>query len=233
MQRLCVIMPVYNEQATLERAVARILTTQLPGIDVRILAVDDASTDNSPALLAQFASNDPGISVLRHETNRGKGAALRTAIPMINDDLAIIHDADLEYDPADYHRLLAPILDGRADAVFGSRFVGGEAHRVLYFWHAVGNRALTLLSNALTNLNLTDMECCLKAFRVEDLKRLDLREDGFGIEPELIARTARAGLRVFEVGVSYAGRTYAEGKKIRWTDGLDAIRAMLEARFRG
>ncbi len=232
MQTLCVIMPVFNEQATLERAVARILTTHLE-LEVRILAVDDASTDNSSALLEQFAANDPRITVLRHKANRGKGAAVRTAILTINDDFALIHDADLEYDPADYHRLLAPILDGRADAVFGSRFIGGEAHRVLYFWHAIGNRILTLLSNALTNLNLTDMECCLKAFRVEELKKLDLREDGFGIEPELIARTARAGLRVFEVGVSYAGRTYAEGKKIRWTDGLDAIRAMVEARFRG
>ena len=231
MQRLAVIMPVYNEQGTLERAIARILSAPID-MAIAIIAVDDGSTDNSPALLAQFASNDPRIAVITHRFNRGKGAAVRSAIAAVDADIAIIHDADLEYDPADYPRIIGPIRDDRADAVFGSRFIGGDAHRVLYFWHAVGNRVVTLLSNALTNLNLTDMECCLKAFRVEALKRLDLREERFGIEPELVSRSAKAGLRVFEVGVSYAGRTYAEGKKIRWTDGVDAIRAMVAARFR-
>jgi len=234
MPRLAIIMPVYNEQATLERAIARILTAPVQ-MDISILAVDDASTDSSSALLTQFAINDPRITVIRHQGNRGKGAAVRSAIARLGDigaDYAIIHDADLEYDPADYPRMLAPIIDGRADVVFGSRFMGGEPHRVLYFWHSVGNRIVTLISNALTNLNLTDIECCLKAFRVDALAKLDLKEDRFGIEPELVARVARARLRAFEVGVSYAGRTYAEGKKIRWTDGFDAIRAMIAAIFR-
>ena len=228
-------MPVYNEQGTLERAVARILTATIP-MDLSIIAVDDGSNDSSTALLAQFAINDPRITVIRHPYNRGKGAAIRSAIARLADvgaDYAVIHDADLEYDPAEYPKLLGPIIDGRADVVFGSRFAGGEPHRVLYFWHSLGNRAITLLSNAMTNLNLTDVECCLKAFRVEALRRLELREDRFGIEPELVARVAKAGLRAFEVGVSYSGRTYAEGKKIRWSDGFDAIRAIFMANFRG
>jgi glycosyltransferase involved in cell wall biosynthesis len=233
MQRLAVIMPVYNEQATVERAVARILTAPID-MDIRILAVDDASTDGSFDLLTRMAAADPRITVLHHTTNRGKGAAVRTAIASLpaDADIALIHDADLEYDPADYPRLVGPIRDGRADAVFGSRFIGSDAHRVLYFWHAIGNRVVTVASNMLTNLNLTDMECCLKAFRADVVRRLDLREDRFGIEPELVARAAKAGARVFEVGVSYAGRTYAEGKKIRWTDGFDAIRAMIGANLR-
>jgi glycosyltransferase involved in cell wall biosynthesis len=233
MQRLAVIMPVYNEQATVERAVARILAAPID-MDIRILAVDDASTDGSFDLLTRMADGDPRFTVLRHTANRGKGAAVRTAIGALpgDADIALIHDADLEYDPADYPRLVGPIRDGRADAVFGSRFIGSDAHRVLYFWHAIGNRVVTVASNMLTNLNLTDMECCLKAFRADLVRRLDLREDRFGIEPELVARAAKAGARVFEVGVSYAGRTYAEGKKIRWTDGFDAIRAMIGANLR-
>jgi glycosyltransferase involved in cell wall biosynthesis len=233
MQRLAVIMPVYNEQATVERAVARILAAPID-MDIRILAVDDASTDGSFDLLTRMAATDPRITVVRHTANRGKGAAVRTAIGALpgDADIALIHDADLEYDPADYPRLVGPIRDGRADAVFGSRFIGSDAHRVLYFWHAIGNRVVTVASNMLTNLNLTDMECCLKAFRADVVRRLDLREDRFGIEPELVARAAKAGARVFEVGVSYAGRTYAEGKKIRWTDGFDAIRAMIGANLR-
>lgn len=232
-RQLVVLMPVYNEQATVERAVARILRAPID-MDIRVIAVDDASSDSSHALLTAIAAAEPRVVVLRHERNRGKGAAVRTAIAAIpaDADIALIHDADLEYDPADYPRIVGPIRDGRADAVFGSRFIGGDAHRVLYYWHALGNRVLTTLSNALTNLNLTDMECCLKAFRAETIRGLRLREDRFGIEPELVARTARAGVRVFEVGVSYAGRTYAEGKKIRWTDGVDAIRAMFIARLR-
>jgi glycosyltransferase involved in cell wall biosynthesis len=233
MQRLAVIMPVYNEQATVERAVARILAAPID-MDIRVLAVDDASTDGSFDLLTRMAATDPRITVVRHTANRGKGAAVRTAIASLpaDADIALIHDADLEYDPADYPRLVGPIRDGRADAVFGSRFIGSDAHRVLYFWHAIGNRVVTVASNMLTNLNLTDMECCLKAFRSDVLRRLDLQEDRFGIEPELVARAAKAGARVFEVGVSYAGRTYAEGKKIRWTDGFDAIRAMIGANLR-
>jgi glycosyltransferase involved in cell wall biosynthesis len=167
--------------------------------------------------------------VFRHEINRGKGAALRTGIDHLTAPVTVIQDADLEYDPAEYGTLLAPILSGRAEAVFGSRFIGGQAHRVLYFWHMAGNRLLTLLSNMMTNLNLTDMECGHKVFLTEKLRAMRLRESAFGIEPELAAQAARLGLRVYEVGVSYSGRTYAEGKKITWRDGFDALRAIIRS----
>lgn len=167
------------------------------------------------------------VKILRHDSNRGKGAALRTAIAAVSAPIAVIQDADLEYDPADYGELLAPIRGGKADAVFGSRFAGGKPHRVLYFWHMVGNRFLTLLSNMRTNLNLTDMECGYKAFRTDKLRAMQLREEGFGVEPEFAAEAARLRLRLYEVGVSYAGRTYAEGKKITWRDGCHALWVIL------
>jgi glycosyltransferase involved in cell wall biosynthesis len=190
------------------------------GLAHEVIVVDDCSTDGTREFLQGLP---PGrVRVLLHERNRGKGRALRTAFEAATGDIVLVQDADLEYDPADYPALLAPIVEGHADAVIGSRFLGGP-HRVLYFWHYVGNRLLTTLSNALTNLNLTDMECCYKVFRAEVLRRLDLRSERFGIEPELVARVARLGCRVYEVPVSYHGRDYAHGKKITWKDGLAAL----------
>jgi glycosyltransferase involved in cell wall biosynthesis len=220
---LGVLMPVFNERATIAAILGRVLAQQAVA---EVVVVDDASTDGTADLLAGLAAQEDRIRVFRHETNRGKGAALRTAIGELRAPVAIIQDADLEYDPADFPALLQPILDGRADAVFGSRFIGGQAHRVLYFWHMVGNKFLTLLSNMFTNLNLSDMECCYKAFLSRHLREFHLAENGFGIEPELAAKASRHGLRIYEVGVSYAGRTYAEGKKITWRDGLQAIRTI-------
>jgi glycosyltransferase involved in cell wall biosynthesis len=186
-----------------------------------VVVVDDGSTDGTREVLARF--EDPRVRVFLQPENRGKGAALRRGFAEATSDFVIIQDADLEYDPADYPAILEPLLDGRADVVFGSRFVSGGPHRVLYYWHSVGNRLLTTLSNMVTNLNLTDMETCYKAFRREVIQSLDLREDRFGFEPEVTARVAQGGFRVYEVGISYDGRTYAEGKKIGWADGLRAL----------
>ncbi|MEO1128207.1 MAG: glycosyltransferase family 2 protein [Planctomycetota bacterium] len=221
---LSVVIPVYNERDTVEQVVDRVRATPF---DVEILLVDDGSTDGTTSILERLAEQHDAITLLRTPQNMGKGAALREGFREAGGDVVLVQDADLEYDPADYERLLAPILDGRADVVFGSRFIGGDAHRVLYFWHAVGNRFLTLLSNALTNLNLTDMECCYKVFTRDVVHRLEIRENRFGVEPELAARVARLRCRTFEVGVSYAGRTYQEGKKITWRDGIAAIWCIL------
>jgi glycosyltransferase involved in cell wall biosynthesis len=223
---LSVLMPVYNEAPTVGDVIRCVLAQ--PRV-AEIVAVDDGSTDGTAGLLEQLAASDPRVRVFRHEINRGKGAALRTGIDHLIAPVTVIQDADLEYDPAEYGTLLAPILSGRAEAVFGSRFIGGQAHRVLYFWHMAGNRLLTLLSNMMTNLNLTDMECGHKVFLTEKLRAMRLRESAFGIEPELAAQAARLGLRVYEVGVSYSGRTYAEGKKITWRDGFDALRAIIRS----
>jgi len=217
--RISIVIPCFNERSTVAEVIGRV---EAAHEHPEILVVDDGSTDGSVEVLRDLAAAGR-ITLIEHDVNLGKGAAVRSGFAAASGDIVLIHDADLEYDPADHHRLIAPIIDGRADAVFGSRFVGGDAHRVLYFWHAVGNRFLTLVSNCFTNLNLTDMECCLKAFRGDVARRIEVRERGFGVEPELVAHVSRLGVRVFEVGVSYAGRTYAEGKKITWRDGVRAV----------
>jgi glycosyltransferase involved in cell wall biosynthesis len=218
---LAVVVPVYNEAATvaalLDRVCAQAVVTQ-------VIAIDDGSTDDSLAQLRSYAQREPRLTVLHHEHNRGKGAALRTGFAAATAELVIVQDADLEYDPAEYGKLMQPILDGKADVVFGSRFIGGSSHRVLYYWHAIGNRVLTTLSNMFTNVNLTDMETCYKLFRREVIQSLNLREDRFGIEPEVTAKLTRIkGIRLYEVGISYAGRTYEDGKKIGVRDGFRAV----------
>jgi glycosyltransferase involved in cell wall biosynthesis len=225
--KLSVVIPVFNEAATLGTVVERVQATDF---DKEILVVDDGSTDGTAERLRALARQHPNLRAFYHERNRGKGAALRTAFGAVTGQVVIIQDADLEYHPADYETLLGPILAGEADVVFGSRFLGGP-HRVLLFWHYVGNRLLTLLSNALNNLNLSDMETCYKAFRAEVLKDLRIESDRFTFEPEFTARVARLGLRVYEVPISYHGRSYAEGKKITWRDGLSALWAIVRYRF--
>lgn len=218
--RISVVMPVYNERETLEEIIRRVAETPL---DVELVVVDDGSTDGSRAILERLAEAGLIQHLLLHERNRGKGAALSTGFRAVSGEVVIIQDADLEYDPEDYPLLLEPILEDRADVVYGSRFMGSGPHRVLYFWHYVGNRFLTLLSNMVTNLNLTDMETCYKCFRREVLEEVAVEERAFGVEPELTAKIAQGRWRVYEVGISYAGRTYAEGKKITWRDGLWAV----------
>ncbi len=227
MPTLSVVIPVYNEIKYLERVIGRVENAKLPeGVERQIVCVDDCSTDGTRDLLRDLASKRPHLRVLYHEQNQGKGAAIRTGLTQAEGDILLIQDADLEYDPSEYPRLLTPILDGRADAVFGSRFIG-ETHRVLYYWHYLGNQVLTTLSNMFSNLNLTDMECCYKVFRREVIEKITLEENRFGIEPELAAKVARLGVRLYEVPVSYSGRTYAEGKKINWKDGVSALRCIL------
>ena len=217
---LTVVIPVYNEKDTLDDLIARVLAAPCD-LETDIVLVDDFSTDGTRELVKKY-EGEPEFTVLYHEKNQGKGAALRTGFAAATGDLVLIQDADLEYDPGDYPTLLAPILAGRADAVFGSRFLGGE-HRVLYFWHYVANRSITLFSNFLTNLNLTDMEVCYKVFRRALLAEFEIEAKRFGIEPELTAKLARLGCRIYEVPVAYYGRTYEEGKKITWRDGVAAL----------
>jgi glycosyltransferase involved in cell wall biosynthesis len=227
---LTAVMPVYNEAATVGDVVSVVLA-QRP---IRqLVIVDDCSTDGTWAKLEPLARGDARVQLVRHTVNQGKGAALRTGIAHATSDIVIIQDADLEYDPAEYHLLLAPILAGKADVVFGSRFLGGGAHRVLYFWHSIGNQFLTLASNMATDLNLTDMETCYKAFRREVIQKLALEENRFGFEPEITAKVARARVRIYEVAISYNGRTYAEGKKIGWRDGFRALWCIFKYNFLG
>ena len=220
-----VVIPVFNEMRTLEQVIKRV---QAVPVEKEIILVDDYSNDGSRELV-QSLGEQPNVRAVLHEYNQGKGAALRSGFAAAAGDVVLIQDADLEYDPNDYPKLLGPIVANDADVVYGSRFAGGETHRVLYFWHSMGNRFLTLLSNMMTNLNLTDMEVCYKVFRREIIQSIDLKENRFGFEPEVTARLARfrkpdgSRLKIFEVGISYAGRTYDEGKKIGWRDGVRAI----------
>ena len=215
---LTVVMACFDEVATIGEIAKRVLDSPWVG---ELVIVDDGSTDGTRDRLA--AIDDPRVRVHLHHRNRGKGAALRTGFPLATQPYCIVQDADLEYDPAEYGRLLAPLIDGRADVVYGSRFMGADAHRVLFYWHSLGNRVLTLLSNMVTDLNLTDMETCYKAFRTEVIQAIPIEEDRFGFEPEITAKVARRRLRVYEVGISYSGRTYDEGKKISWRDGVQAL----------
>ena len=218
-------MPLYNEAAFIRQILEVVLREASVA---EVIVVDDCSTDESPEIVLQCAKSDPRITLIRHEQNMGKGAALRTGIGKATAEIVLIQDADLEYDPSDYATLIRPIQSGKADAVFGSRFIGSHEHRVLYFWHSLGNQFLTLLSNMTTNLNLTDMEACYKVFKRELIQSVTLEENRFGIEPEIVAKIARTGARIYEVAISYHGRTYAEGKKIGWKDGVSAIRCILK-----
>ncbi|RMD85395.1 MAG: glycosyltransferase family 2 protein [Candidatus Dadabacteria bacterium] len=216
---LSVIIPVYNERDTIERVVERVKAVP---VRTQIIIVDDCSTDGTREILARMAKEQPDLTIRYHEYNRGKGAAIRTALEEVRGDVVVIQDADMEYDPSEYPRLLAPIEQGVADVVYGSRFLGGP-HRVLYFWHQLGNRILTLLSNMLTNLNLTDMETGYKVFRTEVIRSMRLTSNRFGFEPEVTARVAQMGCRVYELPISYWGRDYESGKKITWRDGVAAL----------
>lgn len=229
---LSIIIPVYNEEKTIHLILDKIKEVQLINeLNKEIVMVDDSSTDNSWKRLEEYKSQNPEleISLYRHSYNQGKGAALRTGIQEAKGDLIIIQDADLEYDPFEYNELLKPITDGHADVVYGSRFMGGKPHRILFFWHSIGNGILTLMSNALTNLNLTDMETCYKLFKAPVIKSIQLKENRFGFEPEVTAKISRIpAIRIYEIGISYYGRTYADGKKIGWRDGVRAIYCILK-----
>ncbi len=227
MNKLTIIIPAYNEEKTIQKVLGRVSNVTLTGdISKEIIVVNDCSSDNTEALVLEYINKYPATEILYHkqEKNMGKGAALHKGIKEATGDLLVIQDADMEYNPAEYNILLQPILDGEADVVYGSRFIGGKAHRVLLFWHSIGNKFLTLLSNMFTDLNLTDMETGYKLFKTSIIKKLYLKEKRFGFEPEITAKISKLkGIKIYEVGISYSGRTYAEGKKINWKDGFRAI----------
>src|SRR6476660_570449 len=222
--KVSIVIPCYNEKATIEKIVEAVRAAPIQSKE--IIIVDDGSRDGTQTVLNEISNTID--QVIYHPANRGKGAALRSGFAAATGDIILVQDADLEYSPQDYPTLLEPLLSGKADAVFGSRFMSGRPHRVLFFWHMVGNRFLTLLSNMFTNLNLTDVETGYKAFKAPLIKSIRIEEDGFGVEPEIIAKLARTGCRIYEVGISYSGRTYAEGKKINWKDGFRAIYAIFK-----
>ena len=225
--KISVVMPVYDEIRTIEEIIFRVLSVEL---EKELIIVDDCSTDGTMERLKEIEKSKQNVNVLYHDRNQGKGAALRTGFESVTGDIVIIQDADLEYDPREYFKLLEPIIDGRADVVYGSRFLGGP-HRVLFFWHYVGNKFLTLLSNVLNNLNLSDMETCYKVFKRQILQDLNLKSNRFGFEPEFTAKVAKKHFRIYEVPISYSGRNYAEGKKITWKDGIVAVLTIFRFRF--
>lgn len=228
---LSVVIPVYNEKDTIREIVGRVKSVKMDGVELELILVDDGSTDGTREILRGEIEKQVSKVVL-HERNAGKGAALRTGFQHATGDFVIVQDADLEYNPAEYPKMLAPLLDGRADVVFGSRFMGEGAHRVLYFWHYVANMTLTMISNMFTNLNLTDMETCYKAFRAEVIKKINIEQNRFGFEPEVTAKVAKMRCRVYEVGISYSGRTYEEGKKIGLKDAFNALWCIVKYHFK-
>ncbi len=228
--KISVVIPVYNEEKTLEQIVDRVGSVDI-GLPKEIILVDDGSTDGTAAVMDDLAGRVEGLVIIRQERNKGKGAALRAGFARAGGDFILVQDADLEYDPSDYAALLEPLMNGHADVVYGSRFIGGGPHRVFHYWHYLGNRMLTTFSNMMTNLNLTDMEVCYKVFRAEVLRNMRLRENRFGFEVEITAKVARRKYRIYEVPVGYYGRTYADGKKITWRDGLQALWCIIKYRF--
>ena len=223
--RLSIVIPCYNEYSTIKNLVMAVKAS--PVEDKEIVIVDDCSVDGTREILKKEI--EPLVDkIFYHDINKGKGAALSTGFKYVTGDIVVIQDADLEYNPREYPQLISPIVEGKADVVYGSRFIGGQERRVLYFWHMIGNRFLTLLSNAFTNINLTDMETCYKVFRRDIIQQIDIKEHRFGFEPEITAKVARMKLRIYEIGISYAGRTYEEGKKINWKDGFRAIYCILK-----
>jgi glycosyltransferase involved in cell wall biosynthesis len=232
MPKLSIIIPAYNEEKTIHLILDKVREVELiNNFEKEIILVNDCSRDKTEDAILKYRDANPGLNIqyVKHEVNKGKGAALHTGIKHATGEYLIIQDADLEYDPQEYNLLLKPIVTGFADVVYGSRFIGGRPHRILFFWHSIGNRMLTSLSNMFTNLNLTDMETCYKLFKSDIIKNIPLRENRFGFEPEVTAKIARTkGVRIYEVGISYYGRTYAEGKKISWKDGFRAIHCILK-----